>query len=221
MTSTPDLSGYRAIHVALRSGARRMADAAVTFDPADRRRAKAFARYWKGYAGEVVIHHTIEDDVFFPALVEKVPTAAGYTQRTDADHHHLDDLMGRLDAAFTQLTGGGAAVDVAPLLRELADHMEEHLAFEDADLLPLFERHFSAEEYEEMDARALKAIGLGTQAAFTIPFVAAALPADVRDEVFAIVPTAFRVIYRLTRGRHARLARRALGAAADQQEVTA
>src|SRR4051812_35645993 len=77
MSSTPDLTTYRAVHAALRGSAHAMTGADT--------RTKAFAKYWKGYAGEVLAHHTVEDDYFFPALVARVPFAAGLIERTDAD----------------------------------------------------------------------------------------------------------------------------------------
>ena len=43
-----------------------------TLEATDRRRLGAFRTYFNGYAGEVLAHHTIEDDYFFPALTEQV-----------------------------------------------------------------------------------------------------------------------------------------------------
>jgi hemerythrin-like domain-containing protein len=199
------------VHTALRRGTHALAVAAAGLDPADDRRVRAFARYWKGFAGEVLAHHTIEDDICFPALVERVPPAAELIGRTDADHHRLDELMTAVGAGVADLAARRPAPTVAADLAELDDLMERHLDFEDADILPLFERHFSAEEYEELDARAAKALGITKQAAFTVPFVAAMIDAEDFERVFGDAPFAFRVLHVLTRGRYARLADRALG----------
>ena len=185
--------------------------AAAELDPADRRRVQAFARYWKGFAGEVLAHHTIEDDVMFPALVERVPVAAELIGRTDADHERLDELMTAVAAEVEELAAGRLAPALAAELRELAALMDAHLDFEDAEVLPLFERHFTAEEYEELDDQAAKALGISKQAAFTVPFIASMLDPDVRERVFGDAPAAFRLLYRATRRSHARLADRALG----------
>jgi hemerythrin-like domain-containing protein len=208
MTTAPDLSTYRAVHTALRRAPHRLAESARTLDPADRRRVKAFARYWRGYEGEVVAHHTIEDDSFFPALIERVPVAAELIERTDADHERLDELMEACSASIARIEGGAGASELTTLiaaLRGLADHMDQHLGFEDADILPLFERHFTGDEYAALEEQAQKSLGIGAQAAFTVPFVAAALAPPERERIMAAAPTPFRVLYRLTRGRHARL----------------
>ena len=77
--------------------------------------------------------------------------------------------------------------------------MDGHLEFEDAEILPLFERHFTAEEYEAMDQAAIKAIGVGAQAAFTVPFALAVASDAVRAEMLATAPGALKVLYRATR----------------------
>lgn len=210
-TATPDLTNYRQVHHALRRAARRLAVAARQLDPTDRRRVKAFATYWKGYAGEILCHHTIEDDHFFPALVQQVATGAAALAAIDGDHDHLDLLMITIDAEVAQVAAGAGTAVLCELLDELAEHMDTHLDVEDRDLLPLFERHFTAEEYEALDARAIKALGLGRQAAFTVPFIADAATPEARAAMLGGAPLPFRVLYRLTRGRHARLSAAALG----------
>jgi hemerythrin-like domain-containing protein len=221
VTTTPDLTSYHAVHTALRRGTHALAAAAAELDQADRDRVRAFARYWQGYAGEVLAHHTIEDDICFPALIERIPAAAELIGRTDAEHERLDHLMATIAGDVEELVAGRTAPCLPEELAELADVMDAHLGFEDAEILPQFERHFSGEEYEELDARAAKALGITKQAAFTVPFVASMLDDDERDRVFAGAPLPFRLLYLATRRRHARLAARALGPAAVRVSVAA
>ena len=211
MSTTPDLTNYRLVHRALRRAARRLAVAAPRIDVTDRRQVEAFAAYWKGYAGEILCHHTIEDDFFFPALVEQVATGAAALAAIDGDHDHLDHLMEDIGEEVEHFVRHGGTVRLCELLDELADHMDTHLDIEDADLLPLFERHFTAEEYEALDAKAIKALGLGRQAAFTVPFIAEACTPEEAAALFATAPLPFRILYRMTRGRHARMIATAFG----------
>jgi hemerythrin-like domain-containing protein len=223
VTTAADLTDYYVIHRALRVAPRRMAAAASSLVAGDRTRATALQRYWHGYAGEVLVHHTVEDDIFFPKLAERVAVPADHLARVEVDHHHLDELMDRCRAAFGRLAASPdalAAAEAAAALVELADHMDEHLAFEDSDLLPLFERHFTEEEYRALHEAALKLVGLGRQAAFTVPFVMHwATPAE-QQVLIGDAPLPFRLLWRATRRSHARLAARALGAAAVPQAVT-
>lgn len=207
----PDLTNYLAVHRALRTGAHRLAGAAGDLSTADARRRKAFARYWKGYAGEVLAHHTTEDEVFFPALAERVPVAADLVVRTDADHLHLDELMDDVGEAIASLGAGRPADALVHLTRELAEHMQEHLDFEDREVLPLFVRHFTGAEYHDLDQQAVKSIGIGPQAAFTVPFVLGAMTPEEADTALATAPLPLKVLNALSRGPHRRLVRRAFG----------
>lgn len=223
MTTAADLTDYYVIHRALRIAPRRMAAAAGSLTPGDRTRATALQRYWQGYAGEVLVHHTVEDDIFFPKLAERVAVPADHLARVEVDHHALDELMDRCRHALDRLAGTPAAAEAAEAgvaLLELADHMDEHLAFEDSDLLPLFERHFTEEEYRALHDAAVKLVGLGRQAAFTVPFVMHwATPAE-QQVLIADAPLPFRLLWRATRRGHARLAQRALGPGATAEAVT-
>jgi hemerythrin-like domain-containing protein len=211
---SPDLTLYYAVHVALRDAADRLATAAATLDPADRRRVRAFARYWAGYVGELHDHHTIEDDFFFPALAERVEAARVHMARLADDHRVLDELVADAANALAGVTDGAASpAALGAILRELAAHMRAHLDLEDAEILPLFERHFSAAEYRAVDEPAVKSVGVGRQTLFTVPFIARAIAPEARAEVLAGVPAVFRVVYRITRGRHERLRAAAFGPA--------
>jgi hemerythrin-like domain-containing protein len=209
--ATPDLSSYYLIHRALRAAARQLAVAAAASSPNDRDRVRAMRRYWNGYAGEVLIHHTLEDDVFFPGLVERVPVAAELVGRLGADHHVLDEQMDDVRAAMEVLDTPAGPGLAAVRLRALSASMDEHLDVEDADLLPLFGRHYSVDEYEALGEAAVKSLGIGKQAAFTVPFAVSYMSDDERAHALAEAPLAMRVLYRLTRRGYTKLAVRALG----------
>jgi hemerythrin-like domain-containing protein len=209
--NAPDLTTYRAVHTALREAAGRMAAASASLRRSEWRRIDAFSRYWAGYAGEVLAHHTVEDDVVFPALVERCAIAGALIERSDADHHHLDELMAAIDAAMARLVRGEGPGELPDLLGQLAVHMDQHLAFEDADILPLIERHFAGDEYAALEQQAMKSLGIGKQAAFTVPFVLYWAEPEVAAKALQEAPAAFRVLHRLTRRRHARTAATALG----------
>ena len=209
--AAPDLTTYRAVHAAIRHGARALADTTATLDRADRRRVAAVVRYWRGYAGEVLAHHTVEDDIFFPALVARAPEAGALMARTDADHHRLDELMEAGGAGFAALAEGRPAEGLSAVLDELADLMDRHLDLEDREILPGFVARFTAAEYEHMEDAARKALGVGRQAAFSVPFIVSHMdPAD-RDRLWETAPLPLRVLHRLTRRGHERLTRAAFG----------
>jgi hypothetical protein len=119
--------------------------------------------------------------------------------------------MHHIDTAVADLRQGRPAPQLAELTRELDQHMAEHLDFEDQDILPLLERHFTGEEYDALDAAAVKSAGLGPQTAFSVPMIVGAMTPEERAEIITGAPLPLRVLYRLTRGSHERLRVRAFG----------
>lgn len=213
MTSPADTTDFLAIHLCLRRGGRALAEAVSALDgnTGDRRRIEALGRYWRGYAGEVLLHHTVEDDIFLPALIERAPVAAEHIGRIDADHHLLDELMAEGHAAMAELVEGGASASAARVLHHLDDAMRVHLDYEDADVVPLFAHHFDHAEYEQLHQAALKSLGVTKQVLFAVPFISSWLPLELREKMFEGAPLPLRAVHRLTRRSHERLATTALG----------
>lgn len=207
-----DTTDFLAIHTCLRRAGRALAEAVAGHERGDRGRARSLERYWRGYAGEILAHHTVEDDIFYPALVERAPVAAEHLARIDADHHVLDELMAEGHVAMTHLAAGGPSGPAAYVLHHLDRVMRVHLDFEDADVVPLFPQYFDRHEYEALAQQAGRTLSF-KQALFTVPFVGSWLDDDLRQKMLGDAPLPFRVMYRLTRSGHERLAGAALGAA--------
>jgi hemerythrin-like domain-containing protein len=214
VSDAPDLSAYHQIHRAMRESAARLHVAAVSFDRGDRRRAAALARWFRGFAGELRYHHVVEDEIFFPALAARVPTYVQHDAGLAADHQRLDVLLDDLSEHLQRLATDGdwflTSARVASLAAELRHHLDEHLGVEDEDVLPLFERHFTAAEYADMERRAMRRGSL-PQLAFTVPWLCSMLDPVERDDLLAAAPRPFRVLWWATRGRYARHAAPALG----------
>jgi len=212
--ATPDLTGYFAIHHAVRRAPHRLAAAARDLTIDDTKRVAAIARYWTGYRGELDEHHRVEDDIFFPALVERVPVAADLVARTDTEHAELDDLVQDCQRAVDHLRSGRAddGVELGARFDALAAHVDAHLDFEDAEILPLFARHLSRDEYDALYMTASKGVGF-RQALFTVPFLALAASDEARRQLLADAPAALTVVFRLTRRRHRRLEAAVFGSA--------
>lgn len=215
MYETPDLTLYYLVHRAMRQTADQFAAAIAGLDHADRKRAADLEWWWNGFEAELHNHHTIEDELFFPALAAKVPAFATYEAGLADDHTRLSDIMAGLGEAVPRLVRGRWAEPHAravELSAELARFLHEHLTVEDEDVLPLFTRHFTAAEYEELDKEALKHAPL-KEMLFTVPWALSVLGHDERSEILAALPAPIRIIWGLTRRRYTRRARAALGLA--------
>lgn len=222
----PDLTLITVMHRAMRHDAARLAAAvaALDDDPGPDHggnggiaQVRALRRWYTRFHRALVEHHTIEDELFFPALAERVPTFADHVRRLDDDHHRLDELLFAVAADLDRLAEGAGSPAthraVVAATAELSDLLHHHLGFEDADVLPLFLRHFTAAEYRELDDRALK-LADRSQFPFAVPWALAAADAAERQRLFQQAGLPFKLLWYATRGRYARLARRAFGTGA-------
>jgi hemerythrin-like domain-containing protein len=205
--TTADLDSYLRVHRALRTSAARFASAVERDDPSGR---APLRRWYAGFADEIRCHHHIEDVLLFPALAERVATYDQYRERLESDHAELDELLPGLTA---ELDEGGSHVRAVRLSRKLSDHLHEHLDHEDDEIVPLFARHFTSEEFEVLNQRAIK-MTPPRQLLFTAPWMMAEISAAERVDVLRSAPKAVHLLWFATRRRYARLARRAMGGAA-------
>ncbi|MGN6696444.1 MAG: hemerythrin domain-containing protein [Aquihabitans sp.] len=210
-TTTPDTTSYRLVHRALRTSARRLAEVTDGYDRQDPRRTRALVRWCEGFVAEIHCHHTIEDDAMFPGLVAQAPETAALIERTDADHAAMDRIMGRLEYGVKQLAMGGSPNRLHDAALDLADLLDDHLAFEDQHVIPAFEQHFTAEEYAALDAKALEILGVSKQALFTVPFILSHANPMEYAHLWKTAPLPFKLLQLASRGRYRRLTERALG----------
>ena len=212
----PDLRQYRAMHSAIRASNERFVAALIDLRRSARHpAAPALQRWFTGYGQELRGHHRIEDTIFFPALAARVPAYPDYAPTLDIDHHRLDELVDLIAESLGTLASATSPWDadhdaaVAHAV-ELRDLMSEHLEFEDREILPLFERHFSAEEYAALDDQARRSVSL-QHALFFVPWFMSSVEPDVAATALAEAPLPLKVIHRLTRRSHRRLVTEAFG----------
>lgn len=202
---TTDLESYLRVHRILRTTTAALARAVDR--PVDERRARALARWITGFTGEIRCHHHIEDELLFPALAERVVTYHDEIgPLLEADHEELDDVLDGLDAA----AAAHDWVAAAPLARRLDEHLREHLDYEDRVVAGLFARHFTSEEFEELNVAAIKMVP-PRQLLFTVPWTMSMLDSDEQKTVLDSAPGALHVLWVLTRRRYTRRATVALG----------
>ena len=216
MTEQPDLTIYKLIHRGMRADTARLATAVSTVTEADRTsRIPAMVRWYDGFLHDFELHHAAEDDIFFPALAERVPVFAERLDRIDAEHHSLlaaleavrEALGAMADPAVAFRSVRGDAVDA---LWVAQDEVTSHLDHEDADVLPLFVRHMSKIEYEEIGERALKRAP-SKSLLFSVPWVMSQADDEERIRIYREAELPMKILWRATRGRYDRLARKALG----------
>ncbi len=207
--SKPDLTLVNLIHQSLRADAQRLAAAVAGLDHSDRpARLPGIRAFFDHYRAQLAMHHTHEDELFFPALQAKVGAdrmqlnaLAGQHEALDAALHAAGDGLAALaDPAGDFATDRARAADALSVTAEL---LAAHLTLEEETALPLTESEMPAAEYKKLETKARKATRR-PQAQFMIPWIIAHASADQQKALYRSAPP-IRLLYWLNRRRYHRL----------------
>jgi len=215
---TPDISFFFAVHRHMRSDLDRYLDSVSRAVESERStRLRSLHRWVTGFICELEEHHFSEDTFFFPDMRRKVPSSTTIIDALEAEHHRLDEMLQAwpqvsaklADPAVPFARAKSEAVELANQLREL---LAAHLDIEDHDVLPLYWRHYTASEYDDLQALAVKKSkkkGLW----FVAPWNVDNLEGAERAAFIAAAPLPLRLVHRLVRPRYDRVVAAAFGAA--------
>lgn len=121
-------------HHAFRRDIARFVQAVAEIKSGDLSRSDALRDEWeKSYRQALHGHHVMEDTNIFPDIKSKHPDLAPAIDRLMADHHKIDPVLEKGDAAFADLVQPDQA---ALVLNELKTLLDQHLAFEEAEITP-------------------------------------------------------------------------------------
>jgi hypothetical protein len=204
------LAPFYAIHRKMRVDTRRYVIAVEAATDADRAgRLVPLARWAAGFGRELHLHHTVEDDHFFPALADRVPEVADVLAGLEDDHDVVAGILRRWGPAARDLADptadfAVARAEVRDMAVELRDLLARHLDIEDAEIVPRFADAFTVEEIQALDDRVKRSLpkkGL----AFALPWNVEALDPATRTELVASAPLVLRLLHRIHAPRFARL----------------
>ena len=176
----PDTLGMRLAHrTMLRDAARLPALLEhLSRGPVTSARAAAVARYVGDFCDSVHHHHSAEDDVLWPVLAASAGPHVDLAELSD-DHAALDPLLHRIRAGaetFRTARDEDAATALAVDLAELRDVLAEHIADEEAAVLPAIEEHVSVADWGQVEAQ----IRTRAKLSFEAPRVLAAVTPEER-----------------------------------------
>ena len=206
-----DLTGMYLAHHAFRRDLARFAVAAreTPVDAADVWRALAVR--WEQFSRILHHHHTTEDDVLWPQLLDVVDAAGDTAGRAtleamEAEHALIDPLLTSCAAGFAAMAQAPDASTrdrLADTTEAARDTLSDHMGHEETDALPLVQRLLSHEGWERVE----QAAGSGTsikELLFLAPWVADGLTPGQLEAAYRSVGQALRVGVALGRGRFAR-----------------
>ncbi|MFC5829277.1 LLM class flavin-dependent oxidoreductase [Nonomuraea insulae] len=84
----------------------------------------------------LTVHHTIEDESMFPAILERDSTLAPVIKKLEQEHEVIAELLTRLDEACVELLRDPAGIDrVRGRADRLSEVLSSHFAYEEEELV--------------------------------------------------------------------------------------
>lgn len=121
-------------HHAFRRDIARFIRAAAQIKAGDTAHAEAVREEWeKSYKQALHGHHTMEDTHIFPDIKTKHPELTAALDKLTQQHHKIDPLLEKIDAALIDLS---QIENAEALLHELKMLLDEHLDFEETEITP-------------------------------------------------------------------------------------
>lgn len=152
-----DTSDMLAVHGALRdtlaAGSRRVLGVA----PDDDERRELICGYYEDILWFLHVHHDGEEELVFPKVRERAPTAAAVLEAMQAQHREVAELLGAsVGALAAWRDGDGTAQErLADDLQALSEALEPHLVDEETELLPYCAQTLTLEEWGALPGHAL------------------------------------------------------------------
>lgn len=176
-----------ALHDAFRRDLDQLAD--TTADDA------AIRSRWQIFRDQLHFHHTAEDTAMWPRVRAKLtgnPSGLALMDQMEAEHARIDPLLTAIDDALDTRDGRER---IRPLLTRLRGILDDHLAHEEAEALPLISRVMTRAELGQV-GRAIARMGGLRQAAVMFPWALSEARPEIRDEVLGQLPGPARLLYR-------------------------
>lgn len=189
--NTPDLTGIRLIHRAMRGDLHRLitlteaiAAGREAVSPA---RAAAIADFVGNIRRVIHEHHTREDNIVWPILERSAGAAVDLADLSD-DHSVLDPLLADMDAAAHEYAAGRA--DVAPLgaaIRKLSELLDEHIEEEERRIFPVIQKYVSVPDWENAEKEIRKGGSIKFELGWVTQYATAAEMAHIRKKAGLVI----------------------------------
>jgi hemerythrin-like domain-containing protein len=166
---------------------------------ADTKRAARIADHAEDIIGALHDHHSNEDFLLWPKLMERAPLDQALVLRMERQHQELAVLLNRMHALLQQWRSHADAAlgsELANALGAISASVDEHLTDEETHTLPLVEQHISQDEWNELGQRAIGNMSKSRLLVFFGYILEEATP-DEQAAMLAKLPTPARVAYRL------------------------
>ena len=164
----------------------------------DTKRAAVVAGHARLALQGLHLHHTGEDELLWPKLLQRDPPDAELVYRMEAQHHVVEELVDRLGPAITRWVAEArpaVSEEVASTFDRLGAVLLEHLDDEEAHILPIAARTITQAEWDELSEH-----GTSKMSPSQLPLMFGMVLEDAtpkeRVSMMAILPAPVRLLMR-------------------------
>ncbi|GAA1013451.1 hypothetical protein Aple_054330 [Acrocarpospora pleiomorpha] len=189
--TTPDLTGIRIIHRAMRGDLHRLVALTEAIgagrtdvSPA---RAAAIAHFVGQIRHTIHQHHTREDEIVWPLLERSAGAAVDLTDLSD-DHSTLDPLLEEMESAGRAFTANRD--NIAPLaaaIRKLSELLDEHIEEEERRIFPVIAQYVTVADWERAETAIRKGGSIKFDLAWVSQYATPAELAHIRSKAGPII----------------------------------
>lgn len=145
------------------------------------------------------MHHTTEDELIWPRLLERVGVDAPLVERMEEQHHQIDvsvdDVRAAMSAWRTEPTPAASSA-LADRIGGFLVVLEAHLDEEEQVVVPLIDRYLTEAEWQDVGERAFEKFTPAQRWIATGQLVEVATPEEVAM-MFGKLPIPVKVLWHL------------------------
>lgn len=166
---------------------------------ADATRVRAIADHLGFLLDGLHMHHTTEDDLIWPKLLDRTGLDAPLVERMEEQHQQIDASVAEVRAATSAWSSDPRAATSSALADRIGEFLvvlEGHLDEEEQVVVPMIDRHLTEAEWQEVGQRGFEKFTPAQRWIATGQLVEVATPEETAM-MFAKLPPPVKVLWHL------------------------
>ena len=167
---------------------------------ADGARVGAVANHLGFLLDGLHMHHTTEDDLIWPKLIDRAGIDAPLVLRMEEQHRQIDASVTEVRAAMSSWRSDPTSASSSALADRISEFLvvlERHLDEEERVVVPLIDRHLTEAEWEEVGKRGFEKFTPAQRWIATGQMVEVATPEETAM-MFDQLPPPVKVLWHVT-----------------------
>jgi iron-sulfur cluster repair protein YtfE (RIC family) len=167
--------------------------------PGDVARASIVAGHARLVLQGLHLHHTSEDLLLWPKLLDRCTPDAALVHRMESQHERVEHHIERLQASLGRWQAEARPAvteEVASTFDAMGQALDEHLGEEEREILPLAARHITQQEWNEIGQHGIADMSKAQLPLMFGMILEEATPQEAAD-LYASVPAPVRLLTKL------------------------